>query len=74
MEYETKKDATGKWWSTILMAAIMVGILLFVRKSLSGWLLPDGRFLESLAQQVQSGEAPMVEAVFSGVQEWFIDD
>lgn len=68
------EEKNGKRWSTVLMAAIMVAILLSVRQSLSGWLLPDGRFLESLAQQVQQGDELMAEAVFSGMMEWLADD
>lgn len=56
------------------MAAVMVAVLLLIRHSLSGWLLPDGRFLETLVEQVQAEDEPVVEAVFSGVQEWFGDD
>lgn len=68
------EEKNGKRWSTVLMAAIMVAILLSVRQSLSGWLLPDGHFLESLAQRVQQGDEPMAEAVFSGMMEWLADD
>lgn len=68
------KKKNKKRWSTVLMAAIMVAILLSVRQSLSGWLLPDGHFLESLAQQVQQGDESMAEAVFSGMIEWLEDE
>ena len=74
MEIECKGKKSVNWWSTVLMAAVMVAVLLLIRHSLSGWLLPDGRFLETLVEQIQTEDEPVVEAVFSGIQEWFGDD
>lgn len=74
MEIEYKGKKSVNRWSTVLMAAVMVAVLLLIRHSLSGWLLPDGRFLETLVEQIQTEDEPVVEAVFSGIQEWFGDD
>lgn len=74
MECASKRADGGKWWTTILMAVIMVAAVLSLRQSLCGWLLPDGQFLESLVQQVQKGDEPLTEVFFFGVMEWFGDD
>lgn len=72
MEFETKPSGNANWFSTLLMAAAIVAMLLTVRQFFVGWLLPDGRFLEALAQRVQ--KEPVAEAVFSGVQDWFVHE
>lgn len=67
-----KPENERKWISTAMMALFMVGVLFWARYMLAGWLLPDGQFLESLAQKVQSGGGPIAETVFSAIEEWFI--
>lgn len=65
---------TGNRWITAAMALFMIGMLLLFRQQLCQWLLPDGSFLESLAQQVKEGKQPMAQTVFSQLQEWFSYD
>lgn len=62
------------WWATALRGVALILILLGIRHILAGWLLPNGSFLERLVEQVQYGEAPLAQTVFSGVQEWLEDD
>lgn len=70
MEYETKSTDTKDRWKMIVPAAVAVALLLCLRSFCVGWLLPDGSFLETLAQQVQCGNEPIAYTVFSEVQEW----
>ncbi len=67
-----KPENEKKFMSTALMALFMVGVLLWARQMLAGWLLPDGQFLEALAHNVQNREGPLTEAVFSAIEEWFL--
>lgn len=59
----------GKILKILLVATAIAG-LLWVRSLFQGWLLPDGQWLEALAQQVRDGGEAVAQAVLGGVWEW----
>lgn len=62
---------TSGGWGTVWMAAVMVATILWIRAKLIAYGLPDGSALEALAQRLREADAPIAQAVFSGVREWF---
>lgn len=62
------------YWIALIAAVILLAALVYIRQILAGWLLPDGRYLDAIAQRLQYGDEQIAEAVFSQLQGWVIDD
>lgn len=59
-------------WKTVLMVAVMVVTLLWIRQKTVEWGLQNSDIGEHLVQAIEDGAQP-VEAVFGGIREWLYE-